>query len=109
MGYVMHVCTVLVLLRILSQRNVFIISEQFFWSHWTLPSSEKKTNEISFLKLQVVDYRTHISGIRPKDIDNGEPFGAVQREVINLLKGRILVGHSVSNDLKVLHLKHPYK
>jgi len=57
----------------------------------------------------VVDYRTHISGIRAKDIDNGEPFGAVQREVINLLKGRILVGHSVSNDLKVLHLKHPYK
>ncbi|XP_037026902.1 RNA exonuclease 4 [Bradysia coprophila] len=57
----------------------------------------------------VVDYRTHISGIRAKDIDNGEPFGAVQREVINLLKGRILVGHSVSNDLKVLHLKHPYR
>lgn len=61
------------------------------------------------LNLQVVDYRTHISGIRAKDIENGEPFGAVQREVINLLKGRILVGHSVSNDLKVLHLKHPYK
>ncbi|KAJ6634332.1 RNA exonuclease 4, partial [Pseudolycoriella hygida] len=57
----------------------------------------------------VVDYRTHVSGIRPKDIDNGEPFGAVQREVINLLKGRILVGHSVTNDLKVLHLKHPYR
>jgi RNA exonuclease 4 len=55
----------------------------------------------------VVDYRTHVSGIRPKDLLNGEPFETVQKEVAEILKGRILVGHALKNDLKVLFLSHP--
>lgn len=55
----------------------------------------------------VTDYRTAISGIRPFDIENGESFNVVQNEVAQLLKGRILVGHSLKNDLDVLFLKHP--
>ena len=31
----------------------------------------------------------------------------MQREVAALLKGRVLVGHAVYNDLKVLMLSHP--
>jgi hypothetical protein len=36
-----------------------------------------------------------------------QPFGVVQKQVANLLKGKVLVGHAVYNDLKVLLLSHP--
>jgi RNA exonuclease 4 len=55
----------------------------------------------------VVDYRTHVSGVRPDDLRNGESFQTVQKEVAEILKGRILVGHALRNDLKVLLLSHP--
>ncbi|XP_030063570.1 LOW QUALITY PROTEIN: RNA exonuclease 4 [Microcaecilia unicolor] len=58
---------------------------------------------------KVTDYRTMVSGIRPKDIKNGEQFKVVQKEVMEILKGRILVGHAVHNDLKILFLDHPKK
>ncbi|XP_073078191.1 RNA exonuclease 4 isoform X3 [Manis javanica] len=38
-----------------------------------------------------------------------EDFEVVQKEVANILKGRILVGHALHNDLKVLFLDHPKK
>ena len=73
-------------------------------------------------KERVVDYRTQWSGIRPKDLVNGTfcliscyallkyeiapSFGVVQKQVASLLKGKVLVGHAVYNDLKVLLLSH---
>ncbi|XP_069604121.1 RNA exonuclease 4 [Ranitomeya imitator] len=57
----------------------------------------------------VTDYRTAVSGIRPKDVKNGEDFKVVQKEVSEILKGRILVGHAVHNDLKIFFLDHPKK
>ncbi|XP_068105335.1 RNA exonuclease 4 [Hyperolius riggenbachi] len=58
---------------------------------------------------RVTDYRTAVSGVRPQDIKNGEDFKVVQKEVSEILKGRILVGHAVHNDLKILFLDHPKK
>merc|ERR1712156_62215 len=58
---------------------------------------------------KVTDYRTKVSGIRPQDIKNGEDFKKVQQEIADMLKGRILVGHSIKHDLKVLFLDHPKK
>jgi len=55
---------------------------------------------------KVVDYRTEFSGIRPKDLENAEDPATVQKEVCGLLKGKILVGHALGNDLKVLYLSH---
>uniref|UniRef100_A0A8C6E323 RNA exonuclease 4 n=1 Tax=Moschus moschiferus TaxID=68415 RepID=A0A8C6E323_MOSMO len=57
----------------------------------------------------VTDYRTAVSGVRPADLAQGEEFEVVQREVADLLKGRILVGHALHNDLKALFLGHPKK
>ncbi|XP_077005192.1 RNA exonuclease 4 [Tamandua tetradactyla] len=57
----------------------------------------------------VTDYRTAVSGIRPENLKQGEEFEVVQKEVAELLKGRILVGHALHNDLKVLFLDHPKK
>ncbi|NWV14480.1 REXO4 exonuclease, partial [Ptilonorhynchus violaceus] len=58
---------------------------------------------------KVTDYRTAVSGIRPQNINTGEDFKTVQKEVADILKGRILVGHALRNDLKVLLLDHPQK
>ena len=60
----------------------------------------------------VTDYRTHVSGIRPDDLkkfNGAEKFEIVQKEVSELIKDRILVGHAVHNDLKILFLDHPKK
>ncbi|XP_048201664.1 RNA exonuclease 4 [Perognathus longimembris pacificus] len=57
----------------------------------------------------VTDYRTAISGIRPEDLKQGEKLDVVKREVAEMLKGRILVGHALHSDLKVLFLDHPKK
>ncbi|KFO15012.1 RNA exonuclease 4, partial [Balearica regulorum gibbericeps] len=58
---------------------------------------------------EVTDYRTAVSGIRPENIKTGEDFKTVQKEVADILNGRILVGHALRNDLKVLFLDHPKK
>jgi len=56
---------------------------------------------------KVTDYRTWVSGVRPEDLQNAEPFEKVQKEVHDLVKGRILVGHALKNDLECLVLSHP--
>lgn len=59
---------------------------------------------------KVVDYRTQVSGIRPQDLleENGAlPFEIVKHEVQSIFKNRILVGHSLNSDLRVLKIKHP--
>uniref|UniRef100_A0A0E0IB51 RNA exonuclease 4 n=1 Tax=Oryza nivara TaxID=4536 RepID=A0A0E0IB51_ORYNI len=58
---------------------------------------------------RIVDYRTHISGIRPKHMNKAKDFWVVQKDVAELIKGRILVGHALHHDLKVLLLGHPKK
>ncbi|KAG0566354.1 hypothetical protein KC19_7G057400 [Ceratodon purpureus] len=57
----------------------------------------------------VQDFRTAVSGVRSRDLRKAEDLYTVQKEVIELLKGRILVGHALHNDLKVLMLTHPKK
>ena len=49
---------------------------------------------------KVTDYRTKVSGIRPEDVKNGEEFKKVQKEVSDMMLGRVLVGHSIKHDLK---------
>ncbi|XP_019634239.1 PREDICTED: RNA exonuclease 4-like isoform X2 [Branchiostoma belcheri] len=58
-------------------------------------------------KEKVTDYRTFVSGIRPRDLKDGESFQSVQKEVADILKGRILVGHALQNDMKALQMTHP--
>jgi RNA exonuclease 4 len=59
----------------------------------------------------VVDYRTFVSGVRKEDVtgpDASDPKTA-RREIASLLRGRILVGHAVSNDLRVMRIAHPQR
>ncbi|KAL8950650.1 MAG: hypothetical protein Q9222_003334 [Ikaeria aurantiellina] len=58
-------------------------------------------------KEQVTDYRTFVSGITPKLLQQARTFETVQADVAQLLDGKILIGHSVKNDLEALLLGHP--
>lgn len=60
-------------------------------------------------QMPVTDYRTPVSGIRRHHLRPGyaRPFKEVQKDVSVFLDGRVLVGHAVGNDLKMLMLSHP--
>ncbi|XGW09554.1 hypothetical protein V3C99_011663 [Haemonchus contortus] len=58
---------------------------------------------------RVTDFRTSVSGIRPENIAKGLPFDVVQMEVAKILKDRIVVGHALNNDFRVLNFHHNSK
>uniref|UniRef100_F1LB96 RNA exonuclease 4 n=1 Tax=Ascaris suum TaxID=6253 RepID=F1LB96_ASCSU len=60
-------------------------------------------------KHHITDYRTEVSGIRPHNLLNGESFERIQQEVHKLLAGKIVVGHALQNDFRVLNLSHTRK
>ncbi|KAK7694956.1 hypothetical protein QCA50_002144 [Cerrena zonata] len=57
----------------------------------------------------VTDYRTSTTGIRPEHLTaNGIPsFETVQAQVASLIRGKVLVGHCLWQDLSVLGIRHP--
>eukprot|EP00048_Salpingoeca_helianthica_P004144 m.74184 g.74184 ORF g.74184 m.74184 type:complete len:232 (+) comp13072_c0_seq3:208-903(+) len=54
---------------------------------------------------RIVDYRTEVSGIRPEDIARGAHPIRVRKRVAKMLKGAVVVGHSVQADFRVLGLR----
>ena len=56
---------------------------------------------------EVVDYRYPLTGIKPSHLAGGDTFKVVQKEVSDIIKNRVLVGHTLRSDLKVLFLDHP--
>jgi len=60
-------------------------------------------------KLPVTDYRTRFSGIRPANLAVGRPYSEVRKDVMEMVEGRVLVGHFLKADMKVLELKHPMR
>lgn len=66
----------------------------------------------TFVKVpqRVTDFRTFVSGIRAKDIASKQAMQLddCRNLVRKILRGKILVGHGLENDLKVLKVKHPW-
>ncbi len=59
--------------------------------------------------MKVTDYRTQVSGIKPKHIqpqNNAMDVHVCRTSVANILKNKILVGHALKNDLDALMLTH---
>mmetsp|Transcript_28103 Transcript_28103/g.57778 ORF Transcript_28103/g.57778 Transcript_28103/m.57778 type:complete len:413 (+) Transcript_28103:367-1605(+) len=60
---------------------------------------------------RVTDFRTSVSGVRPKDISvknvNAMDPEEVRNKIGKLLLGKILVGHALKNDLDALMITHP--
>ncbi|KLO13981.1 ribonuclease H-like protein [Schizopora paradoxa] len=59
--------------------------------------------------MPVTDYRTGATGIEAGHLisEQSMPFSTVQSVVAETIKGKILVGHSIWNDLSVLGIPHP--
>ncbi|KAI9512811.1 ribonuclease H-like domain-containing protein [Russula earlei] len=65
--------------------------------------------------MEVSDYRTSTTGITPDNLASGasprkpdaKPFDEVQRRVASMIKDKVIVGHSLWNDLSVLGIPHP--
>lgn len=55
----------------------------------------------------VTDYRSRWSGIRPKDLANATPYAEARKEILKLLMGKVVIGHAVHNDFRVLSYGHP--
>jgi len=56
---------------------------------------------------KVTDYRTLVSGIQPKDIENGVGISKVQKQVERILKNKLLVCHSLERNFRMLEISHP--
>jgi len=58
---------------------------------------------------RVTDFRTFVSGVKPKDISTRTAMDVVEcrKQVAELLRDKILVGHALKNDLHALLLNHP--
>ncbi|KAH7411008.1 ribonuclease H-like domain-containing protein [Cadophora sp. MPI-SDFR-AT-0126] len=63
----------------------------------------------SFVKPKefVTDWRTYVSGVSPKNMATAREFEVVQKEVAEILEGRVLIGHAIKNDLAAMMLGHP--
>ncbi|NXQ27319.1 I20L2 protein, partial [Alaudala cheleensis] len=55
----------------------------------------------------IVDYRTRWSGIRRHHMVKAVPFRRAQQQVLRILAGKVVVGHSIHNDFKALRYYHP--
>ncbi|PXF46905.1 RNA exonuclease 4 [Gracilariopsis chorda] len=65
------------------------------------------------VKERVTDYRTQWSGVKAEDVSPDsctavEAYEA-QKAVGELIAGRIVVGHALRNDIKVLRISHPWQ
>ncbi|XP_067411767.1 apoptosis-enhancing nuclease [Emydura macquarii macquarii] len=58
-------------------------------------------------ELPIMDYRTRWSGITKQHMQNATPFSAAQREILKILKDKIVVGHAIHNDFRALKYFHP--
>ncbi|WVO21430.1 uncharacterized protein IAS62_002738 [Cryptococcus decagattii] len=57
----------------------------------------------------VVNYITRKSGIRPQDLVGAPTYEQIQPQIIELVKDKIIVGHTLFNDLAVIGHRHQYE
>jgi RNA exonuclease 4 len=53
----------------------------------------------------VLDYREWITGIKPIDLEYAPSFGNIEPIIQKIVKDKVIVGHSLKDDLKILNIK----
>ena len=56
---------------------------------------------------RITDFRSHVSGITPEALKHAIPFSQCREEVLKIIEGKILVGHTLKGDIKLLNYEHP--
>uniref|UniRef100_A0A3P8RW30 Interferon stimulated exonuclease 20 like 2 n=1 Tax=Amphiprion percula TaxID=161767 RepID=A0A3P8RW30_AMPPE len=56
--------------------------------------------------MPITDYRTRWSGIRRSDLANATPYSEARKEILKLINGKVVIGHAIHNDFKVLNYSH---
>jgi RNA exonuclease 4 len=77
----------------------------------TIVNWENKVVLDTYVKVPVpvTDYRTYVSGIVAQDIESDKAlsFTEARDTVTDIIRGKILIGHGLENDLGALGLTHP--
>ncbi|KAJ6662826.1 hypothetical protein lerEdw1_011030 [Lerista edwardsae] len=57
--------------------------------------------------LPILDYRTRWSGVTRQHMKRATPFRVARREILQILRNKIVVGHAIHNDFLALKYFHP--